>query len=175
MVTNNYQIFFLPFYTLFFNKNPCTVQIICDEYKTLISGYLLKSNKYNMIDEVISIDNSHFSNLQINDQNIDALFDKIKGIIKQFYSVDIGNLHILPMSLISDTSKIYIAHSKDFKNKNNEILFGKYLDLIIKYISEKRVILFPHSLALDFLSNLRALFANFSYENIFVLPFVEPR
>lgn len=162
----SFYFLWVDLYPLFMNSNSNSIELIVDNNDKISNCILHKSNKDGMYIEAIKIEVNKLPNFSTNLRNVNEIYNSLRVWVKQAYNVDIGNIRIIPLTMIDD---FILIHEKYFKKGINYgflKMIGEYIDIIVKNRNQQLLLCYPPSPLLEFLNNFYEYFVNFSYIDI---------
>jgi len=161
-----FYFLWLELYPLFMNSNSNSIELIVDDNENISNCILHKSNKDGMYIETIKIEVGKLPNFSTNLKNVNEIYNALRVWVKKTYNIDIGNVRIIPLTMINDFVSIHEKYFK--KGVNNGILkmIGEYLDVIVKNRNQEKLLCYPPSPLIEFINKFQEYFVNFSYFDI---------
>ncbi|QEE14666.1 hypothetical protein DSAG12_00479 [Promethearchaeum syntrophicum] len=158
-----FYFLWLELYPILMNSNSNSIELIVDDNDEIRNCTLHKSNKDGMYIETKKIEVDTLPNFSTNLKNVNEIYNILRVWVKKTYSVDIGNLRIIPLAAINDFVSIHEKYFKNGVNRGFLKMIGEYLDVIVKNRNQQLLLCYPPSPVFDFLSNFHDYFGNFSY------------
>ncbi len=162
----SFYFLWVDLYPLFMNSNSNSIELIVDNNDKISNCILHKSNKDGMYIEAIKIEVNKLPNFSTNLRNVNEIYNSLQVWVKQAYNVDIGNIRIIPLTMINDFISIHEKYFKKGINYGFLKMIGEYIDIIVKNRNQQLLLCYPPSPLLEFLNNFYEYFVNFSYIDI---------
>lgn len=162
----SFYFLWVDLYPLFMNSNSNSIELIVDNNDKISNCILHKSNKDGVYIEAIKIEVNKLPNFSTNLRNVNEIYNSLQVWVKQAYNVDIGNIRIIPLTMINDFISIHEKYFKKGINYGFLKMIGEYIDIIVKNRNQQLLLCYPPSPLLEFLNNFYEYFVNFSYIDI---------
>ena len=162
----SFYFLWVDLYPLFMNSNSNSIELIVDDNDKISNCILHKSNKDGMYIEAIKIDVNKLPNFSTNLRNVNEIYNSLRVWVKQAYNVDIGNIRIIPLTMINDFISIHEKYFKKGINYGFLKMIGEYIDIIVKNRNQQLLLCYPPSPLFEFLKKFNEYFVNFSYFDI---------